>query len=108
MFFRLYILIEFNAFNQYNIIGIYNHDEAHNVKNYLSKENHNITYKIEGPYTYNVDMSLKPTLNLPKSNTLPEITSSNNNNLFPKPPLRPNSSNIFPKSKRFRDNMDIV
>ena len=105
MFLRLYILIELNAFNQYNIIGIYNHDEAHNVKSYLSKENSNFTYKIEGPYTYNVDMSLKPTFNLPKPNILPEITSPHNN-LFPKPPLYPNSSIIFPKSKRFKNNMD--
>lgn len=48
----LYVLIQKNHFNQLNIIGIYNYNDAHYKKQNLESINSFDKYEIQGPFNF--------------------------------------------------------
>ena len=100
MFFRLYILIERNNFNEFNIIGIYNYNDALEKKTNYESINIDKTYTIDGPYEYIHNLDKYPNSLLKPLNHSFDLQPPNLNDKIKKvnslPPLDNNNNNIKP------------
>ena len=107
MFFRLYILIERNNLSEFNILGIYNFNDALEKKSTYESVNIDKTYTIEGPFEYNHNLDEKPNSFLKPLNHNFDLKPPNLNDKIKKvnslPPIDNNHDNmksfLFPSKK---------